>query len=355
MQYSWLLEIARDFFGFDDERITSKNWEPLYDRAAEQMAAADWADQVLTKSRLEAVFLTNDFDDPLEGFDTKRYVPCLRTDDLVFHLAKPNVRQRLEKATGVSAGNPSAIRKAIGRLFEHFTKRGARACAISLPPDFIPRKVAEAEAESALPQFVFWTLAEYCAEFHLPFDLMIGVNRAVYEGGVYQGRDLFDSRVSLIQYRELFNAFPQVTFPISVLASVTNQELVSYSWIFPERRDARPLVVLQHADVHRARLAARLEAVPRDEADRLLQRHVQARIRAAEIRDVQADSRRSIGRAFRHRPRLDGRAGRRPRPPGAARQRRTGVLRKALSSERGGLIRALREPRRCPLCRCVVC
>jgi glucuronate isomerase len=50
---------------------------------------------------------------------------------------------------------------------------------------------------------------------------------------VFQGQDLFDSRVSLIQYRELFNAFPQVTFPISVLASVTNQELVAYSWIFP--------------------------------------------------------------------------------------------------------------------------
>jgi glucuronate isomerase len=233
VQYSWLLAIARDFFGFDEERITSNNWEPLYNRAAEQMAAADWADQVLNKSRLEAVFLTNDFDDALEGFDTKRYVPCLRTDDLVFHLANPIVRQRLEKASGMSAGNPAAIRKAIGRLFEHFTKRGARACAISLPPDFIPRKVAEAEAESALPQFVFWALAEYCAEFHLPFDLMIGVNRAVYEGGVYQGRDLFDSRVSLIQYRQLFNAFPQVTFPISVLASVTNQELVSYAWIFP--------------------------------------------------------------------------------------------------------------------------
>ena len=27
-------------------------------------------------------------------------------------------------------------------------------------------------------------------------------------GGVYQGQDLFDRRTSLIQYRELFNAFP---------------------------------------------------------------------------------------------------------------------------------------------------
>ena len=87
--------------------------------------------------------------------------------------------------------------------------------------------------KDAVAHFVFWTLAEFCAEHKLPFDLMIGVNRAVYRGGVYQGQDLYDSRVSLIQYAELFNAFPQVTFPICVLASVTNQELVSYAWIFP--------------------------------------------------------------------------------------------------------------------------
>ncbi|HKD36765.1 MAG TPA: glucuronate isomerase, partial [Pirellulales bacterium] len=91
-QYGWLIEIAREFFGFADERLTPANWEPLFDRSAKEMATADWADRVMKQSRIEAVFLTNDFDDPLEGFDTKRYVPCLRTDDLVFHLAKPEVR-----------------------------------------------------------------------------------------------------------------------------------------------------------------------------------------------------------------------------------------------------------------------
>ncbi|HEV2971808.1 MAG TPA: glucuronate isomerase [Pirellulales bacterium] len=233
IQYSWLIETAREFFGFDDERITAKNWESLYDRATSQMATRDWAERVLIKSGIETVFLTNDFDDPLEGFDTRTYVPCLRTDDLVFHLSKPAVLERLEKAGGISVGAPSSLRHAIGRLFEHFISRGARACAISLPPDFTPRKVSDSDAKTAMPHFVFWMLAEFCAEYRLPFDLMIGVNRRVYEGGVTQGRDLFDSRVSLIQYRELFNSFPQVTFPISVLASVTNQELVSYAWIFP--------------------------------------------------------------------------------------------------------------------------
>ena len=115
---------------------------------------------------------------------------------------------------------------------------------------------------NALSRSVFWSLAELCDEFGLPFDLMIGVNRGVYANGVFQGQDLYDSRVSLIQYRELFNAFPQVKFPISVLASVTNQELVSYAWIFPNVitnghwwYSNTPSFIARDA-------AARLEAVP---------------------------------------------------------------------------------------------
>jgi glucuronate isomerase len=246
IQYSWLLELAREFFDFPaGEELTASNCEGLYDAACKKMSQPNWEQQVLERTKLDAVFLTNNFDDPLEGFDTRRYLPCLRTDDLVFHLAKPEVRERLEKATRTAVRDAKSLRAAIGRLFEHFTANGARACAISLPPTFAPSACAGSEAEKAVDsliqgsgdptgaRFVFWTLAEYCAEFKLPFDLMIGVNRAVYRGGVYQGQDLFDSRVSLIQYQELFNAFPQVTFPISVLASVTNQELVSYAWLFP--------------------------------------------------------------------------------------------------------------------------
>jgi glucuronate isomerase len=281
IQYSWFVEMSQAFFGFEGDRITVDNWEAIYDTAVMAMSSADWADEVLQKSKLEGVFLTNDFDDPLEGFDTGVYIPCLRTDDLVFHLAKPAVRQRLESAADTTISDISHLRNAIGWLFQHFISKKAKACAISLPPDFAPTKVSDEDAESALEtilrndesadsdsrrtlaNFVFWTLAEFCAEFKLPFDLMIGVNRGVYEAGVFQGQDLYDSRVSLIQYRELFNAFPKVTFPISVLASVTNQELTSYAWIFPNVvtnghwwYSNTPTFIEHDA-------AARLEAVPR--------------------------------------------------------------------------------------------
>jgi glucuronate isomerase len=247
VQYVWFVEIARAFLGFQGERFTIADCTWLCNTAERLMARPDWEERVLRQSNIQKVFLTNDFDDPLEGFNTERYVPCLRTDDLVFHLDKPEVRQRLAKATGVEVKDVPSLRQAVAKLFEHFTRHGARACAISLPPDFEASPVADAELGPRLAPLpdktphdrairargIFWILAEHCRDKELPFDLMIGVNRRVYAEGVYQGQDLFDQRTSLIQYAPLFNAFPDVPFCISVLSSGQNQELVSYSWIFP--------------------------------------------------------------------------------------------------------------------------
>ncbi len=253
VQCAWFLEIARTFLGFPGERVTAADADVLWDSAERLMSQPDWENEVLRRSNIEKVFLTNDFDDSLEGFDTQRYVPCLRTDDLVFHLDKPEVRQRLAKATGIEVGDAASLRRAIGKLFEHFTRHGAKACAISLPPDFTPRPGPEA----------FWILAEHCRDFKLPFDLMIGVNRRVYRNGVYQGQDLFDQRTSLLQYAELFNAFPEVTFCISVLSSGQNQELVSHSWIFPNVVTSGHWWYSNIPAYIETDLRARLQAVPK--------------------------------------------------------------------------------------------
>lgn len=313
-QYGWFVDIARTFLGFDGTRVTEADADRLFDAAERTFTQLDWEQQVLTKSNLERIFLTNEFDDPfiwsersagptvgpsataatsagvatVTATDSTRpvppdpsvYVPCLRTDALVFHLDKPDIRQRLAKVTGVEVRDAGSLRQAVRKLFERFAARGAKACAISLPPDFAPVRLSEMEFDRAVQAVTrdnmvaravqtgihaathlarsitgtlsgtptptdpssphaaaavgtFNLLAELCREFGLPFDLMIGVNRKVYEAGVFQGQDLFDRRTSLIQYRDLFNAFPEVTFPVSVLTSGQNQELVAYSWIFP--------------------------------------------------------------------------------------------------------------------------
>ena len=284
VQWSWFVELSQSLFGFQGDEINKSNWELVYDLAESKMCETNWEDQVLANSKVEKVFLTNDFDDPLDGFDTNRYVPCLRTDDLVFHLAQPKVRERLQSSSGRTLGSLADLKQSLDVLFLRFKARGAKACAISLPPWFSPKAYtdqshaaqvalddlvqrgidASESNKRTMAEWVFWKIAEFAEAYKLPFDLMIGVNRRVYPGGVYQGQDLYDSRISLIQYAELFNAFPNLPFPISVLASVTNQELVDYAWIFPN--------VLTHGhwwysntpNYIRHDLRGRIEAIPRN-------------------------------------------------------------------------------------------
>jgi glucuronate isomerase len=280
IQFAWLLEIARTFHEVQGDRIGPETIDDLCDRADHRRDGAAWDRQVWTRSRLEAVFLTNEFDDPLEGWDTAQYVPCLRTDDLVLRLHEPGTLDRLRRATNVDVQDDKSLRLALGALFEYFTRHGARACAISLPPDFAPLRPAPKRATTPIRRalhgmdlrpdehdevrrVVFWTLAEFCAEFALPFDLMIGPIRNVYRAGVDGGRDLFDRRVSLHDFRDLFNHFAGVQFPISTLSPDAAAELVAYAWIFP---NVLPMGHWWYSNVPAfiaADLKARLQALPK--------------------------------------------------------------------------------------------
>jgi glucuronate isomerase len=279
-QYSWLMEIARTFHRFPHDRITPANYGELLDRADHRLDGAAWDRQVWETTHLEAVFLTNEFDDALEGWDTEAYVPCLRTDDLVLKLQDPRTSARLRRASGVDVADHASLRAAIGLLFDRFVSRGARACAISLPPEFAPRPVGPPHALTSIRKAihgldlrpdeqeearcaVFWMLAELCADYRLPFDLMIGPVRNVYPAGVTGGRDLFNRRVSLYDYRHLFNHFANVTFPVSMLAPDASAELVAYAWIFP---NVLPMGHWWYANVPAyigGDLRARLQALPK--------------------------------------------------------------------------------------------
>ena len=123
VQYSWLLEIAREFHGFEGDRIDRETIDGLYDRAERktEQAGRDWDDEVWKRTNLEAVFLTNDFDDPLEGWDTSKFVPCLRTDDLVLKLHEAaNFGEAGEGDERGRSGFAASLRLAIGALFGYF-------------------------------------------------------------------------------------------------------------------------------------------------------------------------------------------------------------------------------------------
>jgi glucuronate isomerase len=280
VQYGWILEMARNLFGFRHEKIDAANFGELWKLAESHLTREGWARDLAARSNIEKVFLTNDFDDPLEGFDTSFYVPCLRTDDLVFRLGDPAVAERLRQSSGKDVGNAASVKEAMDSIFRKFLSRGARACAIALPPDFAPEKIDASRADHLLRRllsgaqvkpeeqlqvshFVFWSIAELCREHRVPFDLMIGVHRNVYAAGVHQGRDLLSRLVSLYPFRALFNEFPEVVFPVSVLASDANPELVAFSWIFPNVVASGHWWYSGVPAFIEADLRARLQAVPR--------------------------------------------------------------------------------------------
>ena len=279
VQYSWLLEIAREFHGFEGDAVNSETIEELISAADKESEGPQWDATVWKKSNLEAVFLTNDFDDPLQGWDTAQYIPCLRTDDLVLKLHEPRTRQRLNAFADMEVVDYNSLRTAIGKIFDHFMKHGVRACAISLPPDFAPHRPPTISASTPLRRAltgldvrpdeidlvrrtVFWMLAEFCNDHKLPFDLMIGPIRNIYPAGVSGGRDLFDRRVSLADYKDVFNAFPDVTFPVSTLSPDAGAELVAYSWIFPNVVPNGHWWYSNVPSFIAADLKARVEAVP---------------------------------------------------------------------------------------------
>ena len=61
IQYSWFVEMAQSLFDWKLPVIDESNWEQLYDLASEKMAAETWPQEVLDRSGLTAVFLTNHF------------------------------------------------------------------------------------------------------------------------------------------------------------------------------------------------------------------------------------------------------------------------------------------------------
>ena len=85
VQYSWFLDIARDFLGFEGDRVTAGDC----DCAVRRRRATSWPSPTgrsrsCANRNVEKIFLTNDFDDPLTGFDTSalRSVPAHRRSRL---------------------------------------------------------------------------------------------------------------------------------------------------------------------------------------------------------------------------------------------------------------------------------
>ncbi len=280
VQYSWLVELARELFGFEAQKLTRDNWEPLAEAVRRSAERPGRAQEIMRRSRIEKVFLTNNFDEDLAAIDTSLFAPSLRADALVFKMHDPAVRKGLEGCTGVEIKDAHTLRTALAAVVERFRAAGAKSAAISLPPRFRTFRFDDADFERALQKAlkgeepegadaellqcgVLFAVTALCRDFGLPLQIMAGALRDAYEHGVPQGTDLPEAGDTLRGLLPLLNAFPDVTFCLSVLSDSQVQELGSYGWILQN-------VVLSghwwycNVPAHIARdLAARLQSVPK--------------------------------------------------------------------------------------------
>jgi glucuronate isomerase len=248
VQYGWLMELARELFGFGESRLTPANGEALAEAVRRYSERPGRAREIMERSGIAKVFLTNNFDECLDAVDTDLFVPSLRADALVLELERPAVQEALERASGVSLTGAASLREALGSVAERFRKGGARSTAISLPPGFAVREAQGPAYEAALARTlrgdalgsaerealrsgVLTEITSLCSDAGWPFQIMYGVVRGAYRHGVPQGMDLPQAGDTLRGLLPLLNAFPEVTFCMSVLNESQAQELCSYGWL----------------------------------------------------------------------------------------------------------------------------
>ena len=242
-----LMQIFKELFDFDGVILDESNWKRVYDIANQRLKEEGWYRKVLKeKLNIQRAFLTIEFDEEFSGYDREMFIPTLRIDPWINQIHFLETTRRLEKASGISISCLGDLKEAIGRVYGKFKDQGAVSVAISLPPDFTAWPVAEVTAEKiyddvlsgkpisdgellSLRSYLFYTLVEFCKEFSMPFQLMLGVDRRVFKD-----RDALSTDLNMIKtLRDVLNRYPDVRFDICILNTILLHELTVYAKIFP--------------------------------------------------------------------------------------------------------------------------
>lgn len=248
VQYDWLMSMSEVLYDIPRQDWTPENWASVFERAQAVIDSPTYTEDVIKKSNIKRVFLTNSYDEDLGGVDTTFYKPCLRVDPFMSYASMPAEWAALSAFSGTDARTVMGFKAGLDKAFAKFDALGMAYAAWSSPPNIVTRYVSDDDAQAVLSKAVagatlsaaeegLWAayginqVAERCRRYGKPFHLMIGVNRGVYKQGVPSGTDLLDSVSSMRGYDYLFNEYTQVLFPTSVLADTTGLELTAAAWI----------------------------------------------------------------------------------------------------------------------------
>ena len=245
-------EICRTLFGLKGA-FEEATWEDVFEVSKERCSDPVWHKQVIEETLgVKRTMLTNSYDEDLSGYDRSMFVPALRIDPLVLACDRLETVQSVEKAAGMDVGSLSDFKRAVGSIYHRFRNDyGARSSAISMTPQFPVFPVHEGDADrifdrvlagtrlsheefKRLQAHLFYTYTEFCRDNELVFQIMLGVDRAVYLNPAPNGGDLFSVNPEMLKtLRDLLNRYPDVTFDLCILNRVQMHELAGMGKLFP--------------------------------------------------------------------------------------------------------------------------
>ena len=240
--YWWLIALSQKLFDFEHNFIGPENWEEFFQKVEEKSQGHNWLGEVKKLSNIERICLTNLPWEKLEGMDRDLFLPTFRVDPLL------NIENREFELIKNQSNmiNLSGYEEYIAERFDYFVKHGARSAAVSLPPNFPTMKIERTELFDEMIKhpvryrnnpdemnrfkaYIMNYIANLCEVNNMPFQLMVGVRKEIYEHGVPGGCDQSDPVSSLGSLLYLLNGFPDINFPISILSSTQSQELAEYA------------------------------------------------------------------------------------------------------------------------------
>ena len=249
VQFSWFLTIGEEFLGIPKrDLLDPEKLESINEKSKKLMAKSGYVEKLIEKSKLKRIYLTNQFNEKLDGFDNSFYRPCLRIDPFSYFADRGPALKEMAESTNIPIKDSSSFNKALNRIFAYFKENNFAYASVSSWPntkiypvgktreDAIIKKIMTGERLSDHEHedhvaYTFLLVTELCKKYGVPFHLMIGVDKEVYEHGVEFGTDLVNSTNSMRGYDYLFNRYPDVRFPTSVLSDTQGLELTSSAWI----------------------------------------------------------------------------------------------------------------------------
>lgn len=245
----WLEHICKTVYDWHD-KINIENFRELDDRIKKYSQQENRLETLVASQGIRRIFMTNSFSDVLPSKKDGFYVPFLRADDIVNSMFDEKVRMKVQSECGYDIQSERQVYQLLRESFEKFSSAAFRGCALALPPEFkyvkegdigsihsnLPltdNKTSSIAQVSILTSRALRELCRKCMEYNVPIFLMLGASRGLYSAGVRQGQDLLSMNMDIHSLAMLFNAFPDLKFVLSVLADSTQQQLLSYTWIFP--------------------------------------------------------------------------------------------------------------------------